>query len=193
MALKKCKECGEKVSSKAKNCPNCGAPVKKRSMIKKFLGWFILIILIFVVLSAMFGGGGGSSTSTRKPPKPISSTTQTNDKGDMSYAMLDRVIEVRVPATDALEQIEPKSPDVMGIRASRIRTGPSRNYAADDTGAIMQSEKLYVLEEKDSWVRFRVTEEDQGWSAWIEKSLTTSVTEINAQREAKFGKRPSFV
>ncbi|MEJ2182731.1 MAG: SH3 domain-containing protein [Nitrospirota bacterium] len=29
MALKKCKECGHEISSKAKRCPNCGAPLKK--------------------------------------------------------------------------------------------------------------------------------------------------------------------
>ena len=28
MALKKCKECGKEVSTKAKSCPNCGAQLK---------------------------------------------------------------------------------------------------------------------------------------------------------------------
>jgi rRNA maturation endonuclease Nob1 len=29
MTMQKCHECEKDVSSEAKNCPNCGAPVKK--------------------------------------------------------------------------------------------------------------------------------------------------------------------
>ena len=106
--------------------------------------------------------------------------------------MLDRVIEVRTPAEGALEPIDPKRRDVLGIRASRIRKGPGMDYDRDETGALTTDERIYVLEEKDGWLRFRVTEKDQGWSAWIEKSRTISIAEINAAREAKFGKRPSL-
>jgi hypothetical protein len=42
MALKKCKECGEEISKKAKECPKCGSPQKKRT---SFLTWFITIFL----------------------------------------------------------------------------------------------------------------------------------------------------
>ena len=45
MALKKCKECGKEVSSKAKNCPNCGAPIKKHIS----TGSGCLIIILFVL------------------------------------------------------------------------------------------------------------------------------------------------
>ena len=45
MALKKCKECGKEVSSKAKNCPNCGAPIKKQIS----TGSGCLIIILFVL------------------------------------------------------------------------------------------------------------------------------------------------
>lgn len=31
MAVKKCKECGEKVSTTAKKCPHCGAKPPKKS------------------------------------------------------------------------------------------------------------------------------------------------------------------
>jgi hypothetical protein len=31
MALRKCKECGKEVSTKAEACPNCGAPIKQKS------------------------------------------------------------------------------------------------------------------------------------------------------------------
>ncbi|MEI6177143.1 MAG: zinc-ribbon domain-containing protein, partial [Verrucomicrobiota bacterium] len=31
MALIKCKECGKEISTSAKACPSCGAPLKKRA------------------------------------------------------------------------------------------------------------------------------------------------------------------
>ncbi|MCG3744583.1 hypothetical protein ACXHPE_17315 [Vibrio cincinnatiensis] len=46
MALVKCKECGEKVSTKAKSCPNCGAkPPKKTSIVT----WAVLVLILFGV------------------------------------------------------------------------------------------------------------------------------------------------
>lgn len=49
MALKKCKECGNKVSTKAKKCPNCGAKAPKRTSI---FTWSILAIIFFVAYSS---------------------------------------------------------------------------------------------------------------------------------------------
>jgi len=48
MALKNCKECGKEVSSKAKSCPHCGAPIKKKTSL---FTWFITIIICFIVVS----------------------------------------------------------------------------------------------------------------------------------------------
>ncbi|MDH4201533.1 MAG: hypothetical protein OEV87_01395 [Phycisphaerae bacterium] len=61
---------------------------------------------------------------------------------------------------------------------------------SDNTGDISPTEKIYVLDERDEWIRFRVTPQDQGWSAWMPKKFTISQKQINAQIEAKFGKRP---
>jgi hypothetical protein len=49
MSLLKCTECGHEVSDKAKNCPKCGAPVRKKS---KF-GCFSVSILIILFLVAI--------------------------------------------------------------------------------------------------------------------------------------------
>ena len=52
MALQNCEECGNQVSSSADNCPNCGAPVKKKRI--KIGCWGIgclgLIIIPFVLM-----------------------------------------------------------------------------------------------------------------------------------------------
>lgn len=53
MALKKCKECGKEVSSKAGNCPHCGIkkPVKKKPiLLYVILGFFVFpFLLVFLV------------------------------------------------------------------------------------------------------------------------------------------------
>jgi hypothetical protein len=49
MALKKCKECGNEVSTKAKKCPMCGAPVKSSSSSGCFPTIAIIFIIVFVV------------------------------------------------------------------------------------------------------------------------------------------------
>lgn len=47
MAMKKCKECGKEVSSKANACPNCGAVLKKKTGVLTYVvaGFLILIII----------------------------------------------------------------------------------------------------------------------------------------------------
>jgi len=73
MALKKCKECGNEVSSKAKTCPKCGAPVKKEIG----CGTGLIIILAFlIIIPAIIGSlSSGPSSVTSQPntspaPKP---------------------------------------------------------------------------------------------------------------------------
>lgn len=65
MALKKCKECGHSVSSKAKTCPSCGAPVKRGTSIWSLLG---LIVVVGLVASA-FGPEGDTSQPQAPSPK----------------------------------------------------------------------------------------------------------------------------
>lgn len=89
-----------------------------------------------------------------------------------------KVIEVRKPAKHALEDLRSKGflsealIPIMGIDKKHIRTGSGMEYADDETGPLFGTEKLYVLEEKDGWIRFRVTEKDLGWFAWIRRDLT---------------------
>lgn len=49
MALTKCKECGQDVSSVADKCPGCGAPVDKglAVFIIKIIGFFIMFYILF--------------------------------------------------------------------------------------------------------------------------------------------------
>ncbi len=59
MALTKCKECGEEISSKADKCPKCGFKVKKTSTIT----WAVLAILLIWFIGKI-GSFSDSDTGT---------------------------------------------------------------------------------------------------------------------------------
>lgn len=59
MALIKCKECGNEISNKAKECPSCGAPLPKKTSIVTWTFLFAVIVVILVV-----------ATSGKKTSKP---------------------------------------------------------------------------------------------------------------------------
>ncbi len=68
MALVKCKECGNQISSSAASCPQCGAKVKRTSLLTK------IIVFLFIVgfLSAVFSSKKDVTQSTT-PTRPSAS------------------------------------------------------------------------------------------------------------------------
>ena len=65
MALKECRECGQQVSSNAKNCPHCGTPHPTSSMSKGAQGCLgcLGIIVVLGVIGSLLGDPSPSSTS----------------------------------------------------------------------------------------------------------------------------------
>lgn len=55
-----CKDCGNVVSKNATACPNCGAKVKRTSI----LTWIAVIFIGFMVLSAVISGMSGETTNS---------------------------------------------------------------------------------------------------------------------------------
>lgn len=64
MALIRCKECGNEVSSKSKKCPNCGCPIKKNSVINVLLSIFIIIIIL--ILMGIFASMNSTTNNINK-------------------------------------------------------------------------------------------------------------------------------
>ena len=164
MAMIKCSECGKQISSKAKTCPQCGSPVKKKA---SKLGLFILLVLFICALVDVMDDSdsidSGPIADTRKSPK--------QEKPEVLY------ICRTYPVGSAIED-------------KHIRTAPNADAPLDGTGDLLPGERIHVLEDKQEWIRFRVTPEDEGWSAWMPKKFVISVEELLAQREEKFGKCP---
>lgn len=67
MALVSCKECGEKVSTKAKACPKCGAKGPKKTSV---LTW---ILSIFIFISAYTAYQSANYTTAKKEAQTLSS------------------------------------------------------------------------------------------------------------------------
>lgn len=90
MAMKKCKECGEEISSGAKTCPKCGKD--QRNFFQKHP--IIVIILVLVVIGAI---GGGASNNTSNPSTSDSSSssqttsTETKTKTETIYNIGDTI------------------------------------------------------------------------------------------------------
>lgn len=63
MAMVKCKECGNEISSKAEACPSCGVKRKKTST----LTWIVGGLFALVVFGGVFGSVSNSPTPARSP------------------------------------------------------------------------------------------------------------------------------
>ncbi len=69
MALKKCKDCGEQVSTSATACPKCGAPIKKRiSGCAAILVIGLVLIVIGIVIRSISGPSPATPSSSSEPP-----------------------------------------------------------------------------------------------------------------------------
>lgn len=63
-----------------------------------------------------------------------------------------------------------------------IRTGPGTNYSKDSSGQLVKGENIYVLDEKEGWLHFRVTQKDVGWSGWVLKRLVVEEKKSSSSR-----------
>jgi cell division septation protein DedD len=50
-----------------------------------------------------------------------------------------------------------------------IRIGPGTYYAVDPIGKLMKGVTIFVVEEKNNWVKFTITPNDRSWSGWVKK------------------------
>jgi len=77
--------------------------------------------------------------------------------------------EVKSNISTEIKYSEIRAPIKSGIN---IRTGPGVEFDIDASGQIERSEKIYVLDEMNGWIMFRVTPNDIGWYGWVRKDLT---------------------
>lgn len=79
MALKKCRECGHSISTKAEKCPSCGAPQKQQpGILATGCGCLTLIFIAFIIIGALSSGRNNSTPAARNTTtQPIARETVT--------------------------------------------------------------------------------------------------------------------
>ncbi len=50
-----------------------------------------------------------------------------------------------------------------------IRIGPGTYYAIDPIGKLMKGVTVFVVDEKNDWIKFTITPNDESWSGWVNK------------------------
>lgn len=107
MALIKCHECNNEVSTQAEVCPQCGAPVKKpMSQIVKFGGGFLAAFTLLIIYSAVvFESKNDGHTNvaqaadTKPSQKPEQKSTNPQEK---SSSIVDMDKEMQTTMTDII-------------------------------------------------------------------------------------------
>ena len=123
----------------------------------------LFILLIFVFTFAGCGGGGGTTTYKPSASTKVLSEEQLNS------------IKENIPIQKK-NYIEHRKCNVSELN---IRNGPGVEFELNDTSPLYKSENMYVLEEKNGWIRFRATPNDVGWEGWASKKHTCSIDEWN--------------
>lgn len=90
MSLKKCKECGTQVSSKADKCPSCGAPLKKKT---STLTWLVLLIVIFGVVVAFQEPTPTSTPATTTATEQLDTSVDAQKKRE---ALIHKLIKTGI-------------------------------------------------------------------------------------------------
>lgn len=99
MGLQQCHECEKDVSSEAKLCPNCGAPVKKQTSSIVIIGGglivlFLFIVLIAVFITSLFNTGNNTPSTPTVVSDPKSSTDATIYRESATDAQIYREFEI---------------------------------------------------------------------------------------------------
>ena len=91
MALKECSECGKGVSTKAKKCPNCGAPVKS----SKPGGCLTVIAIIFVIVivHSFFNTNSDKKTPPLRTQKETSTSQVQSDSSVNATKLVQKILK----------------------------------------------------------------------------------------------------
>ncbi len=179
MALKKCYECGQSVSTKAKACPSCGAPPKSPPSAAGCLFVFFVFVAVAACLSVLNKDSNGplqlgnqprpsTSVSPNPIPEPDAITSdsihceQFEISAAFEVADSQQIKRIRV-------SIETDLPDTTDVFVNIDRSFLNANDR-DEYSIEYVSENSKVSE----WRSGRIVELDQTtWEAKLEQEYTT--------------------
>lgn len=82
MALEKCKECGNEVSTTAVSCPKCGAKIQRTSMVTKLIAWLIGIIVLISIIANISNSNDEKNRAAVEQSRRASLTLEQRTKED---------------------------------------------------------------------------------------------------------------
>jgi hypothetical protein len=118
MALKKCTECNNEVSSKAKICPQCGAPVKQN--ISSGVGCLIIGFLVMLAMCATLIDSSDNASKTTSKPK---TSWKQEDNSTMAYIMMEDFVKQKLKSPSTA-----KFPGVFDGKADHIKYLRNQEY-----------------------------------------------------------------
>ncbi len=145
MAIIKCHECGKDVSTEAKNCPGCGAKVKKQKKPVGIVGIAFTVLIGFIVFSVVSGtkraeeqeAARQASLTPQQKQAEEAKKIESKNRLDAAYLCLDG-------AKDSLKDPDSaKFPDVNEVIVEKKKDGSYhaqfRGRAKNSFGAYMPS------------------------------------------------------
>lgn len=110
-ALVKCKACGTQVSKKAKTCPSCGEPMKRKPI--GCLGAIAIIAIAIGVASVYM-----EDEAKRNPPKPLTAEQKKQKELDslryIAQLQLETVVKKSLRDPDSYDLINARSEERNG-------------------------------------------------------------------------------
>ena len=94
MALTTCKDCKKSVSTSAKTCPHCGAPIKGRGVISSLARWFVILLVIVPVGIAIFIAVNRTQDA-EEPASQVSAQDEARSPGFVAKACSLSDIEIK--------------------------------------------------------------------------------------------------
>jgi len=160
MALKKCKECGNEISTKAKECPHCGNVLKKKvgcgCTTLVMVGLFLLIVGSLVSNESKTTPPKKSVDVSKPAAKPVPKYSwKDQDNSSMAYIMMEGFVERRLKS--------PSSADFPGVfdgKAGHIRRLGGHKYkivswvdSQNAFGAMIRTQFVGEIEQvsEDDW------------------------------------------
>jgi len=139
MALVKCRECGNEVSTTAAACPNCGAAVKKKAGGCAGTALAVLVgVIVLVAVSRSCSSEPGPPTNV--PGPAAASVTPEHRKAEvlnhvqvLSQAMKDMKVEAAGTSMDAMVIVI----ETFNAGATAIRDASTLELSADDRAKVI--------------------------------------------------------
>jgi len=176
MALRKCRECGNKISTKAKACPHCGAPQKYQFLriTAGDVGCLVIIAIVVIMFATFYGiGSNGSDKGKEERIKAAQKQKVKKTRGinpeKFGHVRKDKMLKTRYCTGKIVN----------------VREGPNVDH--EKIGQVKEGERLIVLEEnkKGDWIKIRVRKGENKLVGWVKKDLTITELDRKAQLKSK--------